>query len=73
MNEFNNIQAVLFDNKKYTTSEARKWLHKHNLKPIKKAHKTINFLRYRINEPEKYKSFITKKISDNIQLIIGQN
>lgn len=45
------IQAVLFDNKKFNTTSARKKLKEMKLKPIKRVHKTENFLRYRIVEP----------------------
>lgn len=67
------IQAILFDNKKWLTSEARKWLHSHGYKPIKKVHTTHNFHRYRLADPEQFKSFYTKKLSDGIELVIGVN
>lgn len=57
----NNIQAILFDNKKWLCKEAREWLRKHDYKPIKNAHTTANYHRYRLVEPDQFKSFSTKK------------
>ena len=65
------IHSVLFDDKMYTTAEARKWLKKHNLKPIKIVHHTENYLRYRIKDPSLFKSFITKEIKPGIKFVIG--
>lgn len=61
----------------YTTKQAKQWLKKHNLKPIKPVHIRIKdgittSLRYRIVDPSEFKSFITKKIDNgNINLILG--
>jgi len=65
------IQSVIFDKKYYSCYTARKWLKKKNLKPIKRVDKTNKYLRYRINSPNKYKSFTTKSTNDNLKLIIG--
>jgi hypothetical protein len=65
------IHSVLFDINKWTTAKARAWLKKENLKPIKKVHKQENFLRYRLHDPSKYKRFITKKLDNGIDLVIG--
>ena len=42
------IQAVIFNKKKYTANEARKFLQKNNMHPIKRVDKTTNYLRYRL-------------------------
>lgn len=65
------IQSILFDNKKWSTARATTWLKNHNIKPIKQVHKTTNKLRYRISKPENYKRFRIKKVSKDIELIIG--
>lgn len=72
------IQSVIFhsdSNKKWNAGSARKWLNKHNLTPIKRVDKkNIKghlHLRYRINPPEVFKKFITKRTSKNISLVIG--
>ena len=62
----------------YTTPQAKRWLKKHNLQPIKRVHITkkdgvITSRRYRIKDPALFKTFITKKIDGgNINLILGQ-
>jgi hypothetical protein len=65
------IQAIIFDNKKWTTATARAWLKKHKYKPIKRVDKTLNYLRYRLVDPAKFKSF-TMKTLDTIKLVIGR-
>lgn len=61
----------------YTTPQAKRWLKKHDLQPIKRVHITkkdgvITSRRYRIKDPSIYKSFITKKVDNgNINLILG--
>jgi len=66
------IQAVIFKNKYYSTAEARKWLKDNNHKPIKRVHKTTNYLRYRLTEPT-YKYYITKSAGKKIKLVMGTN
>ena len=66
------IQSVLFKRDVFSSSEARKFLSKHGWEPIKRVHKTEKFLRYRIQDPENFKSFATKSIlKGNVQLVIG--
>ena len=38
------IQSVLFDNTIFDTFSSKKWLREHYIKPMKKVHKTDNFL-----------------------------
>ena len=66
------IQAVVFS-KKTGITEARKWLKKHNMKPIKKPDKTTNTIRFRLRDPKRFKRFATKTIAKqpSIQLVIG--
>lgn len=66
------VQSVLFDNKEFTTEDARKWLHKHNFEPIKRVHRTKQNLRYRLRNPNPKHNYITKNIKQTkIKLIIG--
>ena len=44
---------------------------KHKYKPIKRVDKTLNYLRYRLIEPNKFKNFIMKKTVISINLVIG--
>lgn len=65
------IHTIAFDNKKWTPTAARKWLSDHNEKAIKPVHKTTNWLRYRIRDPNIFKSFVTKKYDNGINIIFG--
>ena len=65
------VQAVIFDINKYNTKEARKWLKDNNYNPKKRVHKTENYLRYRIEEPEQYKRLRTKDLKNGVKLILG--
>lgn len=66
------IHSVLFDNTKWTMTEARYWLKQSKLKPIKRVHITDKYYRYRIHDPRIYKRFITKKITkQGLIFIIG--
>lgn len=65
-----NIQAILFDINKWTPTRSRRWLMNHNHIPIKKAHKTERFYRYRLMEPNKNNRYITLNIGNGIEFII---
>jgi hypothetical protein len=65
------IQSVLFDKNKWTKKTAHKWLDRHNLYPLKSAHTTLHFIRYRIENPKKYRRFVTKKLFRGIELVLG--
>lgn len=54
------VQAILFDNKKWTEIKAKKYLKDRDIIPIKPVHKTTNFLRYRLQDPSLFKSFYIK-------------
>ena len=65
------IHSVLFDKHKWTTEGARIWLQQHGHKRIKRVDITKNMLRYRLIDPAEFSRFITKKIGDDIELVIG--
>ncbi len=62
--------VVFLKDKGWNSNKAREWLKKHDYKPIKRVHKTENTLRYRLRPP-KFKRYITKKIKNGINLVIG--
>ena len=64
------IQAVLFQNSKWTPDLAREWLRTHNLHPIKHVHRTQHFMRYRICQPNVNAEYMSKKIYPGIILVI---
>ena len=66
------IQSVLFDRKKWTMADARKWLKMNRMKPIKSVDKTTNFYRYRLYSPKKFKRFAMKPIKKHgLLFVIG--
>jgi hypothetical protein len=70
------IHSVVFKPDKWTTAEARKWLSRHKLKPIKIVDKVyvdgkVTQLRYRIVDPKKFSSFTTKKLPIGINIVLG--
>lgn len=65
------IQAVIFNNKAWNEKRARKELKKLNLMPLKPAHRTSNYLRYRIKDPSQFARFVTKPTSKDYSLVIG--
>ena len=68
------VQSILFDKDFFTTKEARKWLKNNNFKPIKRVHKTKNYLRYRIRYPyKKYEYRIIDFESPFIKAVIMFN
>lgn len=54
------IQSVLFYVDKWTAAQARQFLNRHHLVPIKPAHVTDNYRRYRLLEPN-YELYIYRK------------
>lgn len=67
------IHSVLFPKATWSIAKSKKWLKDNSIKPIKSARETINFYRYRIRDPKLFDGFITKKLNNGIELIIGIN
>ncbi len=75
------IQSIVFipnGKNKWNSSRARAWLKTNKFNPIKRVDKLkssetgkVIQLRYRIADPSKFKRFITKKTSEEINFIIG--
>jgi hypothetical protein len=66
------IQSIIFDKRNgWTPFYSKRWLARNKKFPIKKVHKTLNFLRYRLQDPDLFKSFRLKKIGDGIELVLG--
>ena len=64
------LQSARFHKTKFTTQQARAYLKRKNIKPIKHVDITPYYYRYRITEPI-YDRYITKKISDGIEYVYG--
>lgn len=67
------VQAVLFEKEKFTPIKARSWLKRHNHTPIKRAHLTENYYRYRIMDPDKLMDFITQDLGEGVKLILARS
>lgn len=60
----------------WTTSSAKEWLRTHNYHPIKRVDKVkkdgvVSQLRYRIVDPNMFRTFSTKKEDNGINIVIG--
>jgi len=64
------IQAILFEKDKFTADKARKFLKKHKYRPIKRVHKTENYLRYRLVKPKKGAMYRMINFGDDIKAVI---
>lgn len=65
------IQAVLFDRNYWDLKQTFEWLYNHHIYPMKKAHITNNYIRYRIQLPNKFNRLRTISTNDGIKFIIG--
>ncbi len=65
------VQSIIFNKNYWSLPQIKQWLRYHRFRPIKKVHETKNFYRYRLQNPSNFSRFITKKLPDNIELIIG--
>ena len=65
------VHSIIFNKKKYSSSDARRWLAKHGYVPIKRVDNTLNYHRYRIRDPSLFKTFVTKEIIPGISIVFG--
>lgn len=66
------IQSVMLKRSKFkNVKNGMKWIKKNKFKPIKRVHKTNNYFRYRLNQPNKYNKFRIKTINNNVKFVIG--
>jgi len=64
------IQALLFDNAKWTPAKARSWMKRKGYKPIKRVDKTDTYLRYRLRQPQKKSRYRTIKFGKGIKAVL---
>lgn len=65
------IQSVVFNKNEWNLIEARKWLNKHNyLNDYLVDEKPFTY-RFRQIEPSNFNRFVTKKLPNGIDLILG--
>ena len=65
------IQSVLFDKEAYKPYEARMWLKRHDLTPIKRLHETEGFYRYRITKPSRNLKYRVISLGEHIKAVIS--
>lgn len=67
------VQTVIFPTNKFSVTQAKSWLKKHNFK-VGKVHTTENYHRFRQISPNKIKdgSYRTKKVKGGIGLVFGE-
>lgn len=65
------IQSIIFNKEKYSIERARYWLFINDLKYYGKVDIKKNTYRFRQTNPNKYRHFRTKKISNGITLVLG--
>jgi hypothetical protein len=64
------IQSILIPKNLFTLEQAKNWMKKNNF-PILKVHETNKYYRFRQQTPETFNKYYTKKIKNEIELIIG--
>lgn len=67
------VQSILFDKEKFTLTEAKNWLKKHDYKSDK-VDETDEYYRFRQRDPDDFDpdSFRTKEIEDGVKFIMGK-
>jgi hypothetical protein len=67
------IQSIAFKkSNKWTHNKSEAWLKSHRFKPLKKAHDTGNYLRYRLKKPN-FTYYSTKRLKNGILVTFGSN
>lgn len=69
------MQNIMFDKKKWTTQQARSFMMRNKIKPIKRVDITNNYYRYRLIDPKYFKkgTFRTITLSNKkkIKAVVG--
>lgn len=64
-----NLQAIIFDKHIYSAASARTWLKRRGFVPIKRVHKTANYLRYRLVEPNPAYKYKMITLADGVKAV----
>lgn len=67
------IQAIIFKKENWTKKSSSRKVKDLGFTPIKPVHETINYYRYRIEDPSKFDHFRIKSNSHGYSLVIGFN
>lgn len=67
-----NIHAIWFEKGYWTIAEAEHMMNSLHLVPIRPVKDQTNFFSYRLQDPKKYKAFITRKFPrQHLNVVIG--
>jgi hypothetical protein len=64
------VQSVIFDRSLWSQAQAKAWLKKHGF-IVAKIDKKKHFYRFRQMDTHYFDHYITKKLDDGVELIIG--
>jgi len=64
------VQSVSFPSSEWTSNSSKHWLLKHNYLPIKPAHNTNNFIKYRLVTPNKFYNYSTIILPNGVHLTL---
>jgi hypothetical protein len=65
-----NVQSISFPLTTWDVKSSRDWLRKHNYYPIKPAHFTENFIKYRLKDPDRSAQYKTIILPNDVHLIL---
>lgn len=65
------LQSIRFDKRYWDRISSRLWLSQHKMIPIKNVHVAKKYYKYRLIQPSLFDNFITQKLPNGIDLIIG--
>jgi hypothetical protein len=68
------LQSVVFDKKKWTQAKAEAWLRDNGYKTSfygKKVDERPTQWRYRQTAPSRYRNYVSKKLPNNVLLVLG--
>ena len=68
------VQSVVFDRKKWNLKDAKAWVKDNGYKAIyrnKPIDITDTQYRFRQTPPDKYQSYVSKKLKNNVLLVLG--
>ena len=67
------LQSVFFNKENWTVVKANTWLKNNKINPIKADHLNKNLIRYRVQDPKKFKYFYTYKLPNNVGFVYGSS
>jgi len=66
------VQSILINKYKLNKQQALAYVKRMGYVPIKPAHETLNYYRFRIYRPDVFNKFVTKPINDTVTIVFGK-